>query len=98
MSSLIRPAASVPSVFTARPEAQTRTRDFFTSHIRNPNTRRAYREAVRQFSSFCVENGIRDLAQVQPIHVAAFVETQLKAHSCRFSNWLAYICSNYLAH
>jgi hypothetical protein len=38
-------------------------RDFFSSHIRNPNTRRAYREAVRQFSVFCAENDIRDIAQ-----------------------------------
>jgi integrase/recombinase XerD len=81
MSTLIRPAASLPSVFTARPEAQTRTRDFFTSHIRNPKTRRAYREAVRQFSGFCAEHGIVDLAQVEPVHVAAFVEAQLKLHS-----------------
>ena len=73
--------ASLPSIFTARPEARTRLRDFFSSHIRNPNTRRAYREAVRQFSAFCAENGIGDLAQVEPIHVAAFVETQLKLHS-----------------
>ena len=75
------PSSSVPSVFTARPEARTRMRDFFSSHIRNPNTRRAYREAVRQFSAFCAENGIAVLARVEPIHVAAFVETQLKAHS-----------------
>ena len=75
------PSSSVPSVFTARPEARTRMRDFFSSHIRNPNTRRAYREAVRQFSAFCAENDIRDLAQVQPIHVAAFVELQLKLQS-----------------
>jgi len=74
-------SASLPSLFTARPDARTRLRDFFSSHIRNPNTRRAYREAVRQFSAFCAENDIRDLAQVQPIHVAAFVETQLKLHS-----------------
>jgi len=56
-------------------------RDFFSSHIRNPNTRRAYMEAVRQFSTFCAELGILDLAQVEPIHVAAFVEAQLKLHS-----------------
>ncbi len=73
--------ASVPSIFTARSEARARMRDFFSSHIRNPNTRRAYREAVRQFSAFCAENGIVDLAQVEPIHVAAFVETQLKTQS-----------------
>ena len=75
------PSSSVPSVFTARPEARTRMRDLFSSHIRNPNTRRAYREAVRQFSAFCAENGIAVLARVEPIHVAAFVETQLKLHS-----------------
>jgi integrase/recombinase XerD len=81
MDLLSASSSSLPSIFTARPDARTRLRDFFSSHIRNPNTRRAYREAVRQFSAFCAENGIGDLAQVQPIHVAAFVETQLKAHS-----------------
>ncbi len=63
--------ASLPPIFTARPEARTRMRDFFSSHIRNPNTRRAYMEAVRQFSAFCAELGILDLAQVEPVHVAA---------------------------
>jgi len=81
MTGLIVPAASLPSIFTARPEARTRMRDFFSSHIRNPNTRRAYMEAVRQFSGFCAEIGIVDLAQVEPINVAAFVEAQLKLHS-----------------
>jgi site-specific recombinase XerD len=64
-----------------RPAVRHRVRDFFSSHIRNPNTRRAYQEAVRQFSLFCSEHGIVDLAQVEPIHVAAFVEVQLKLHS-----------------
>jgi site-specific recombinase XerD len=72
---------SLPSIFTARPEARTRMRDFFSSHIRNPNTRRSYREAVRQFSAFCAGIGIVDLAQVEPIHVAAFIELQLKTQS-----------------
>ena len=80
-SSAIPVTASLPSVFTARPESGARMRDFFSSHIRNPNTRRAYREAVRQFSAFCDEIGIADLAQVKPVHVAAFVELQLKTHS-----------------
>ncbi len=71
----------LPSVFTARPDARARMRDFFTSHIRNSNTRRAYVEAVRQFSAFCAEIGIADLAQVEPVHVAAFVEAQLRLHS-----------------
>src|SRR5260370_26868007 len=72
---------SLPSIFTARPEARTRMRDFFSSHIRNPNTRRAYREAVRQFSGFCAEYSIVDLAHVEPVHVAAFVQAELSVHS-----------------
>ena len=74
-------SSSLPSIFTARPEARSRLRDFFSSHIRNPNTRRAYMEAARQFSAFCAEIGIVDLAQVEPVHVAAFVELQLKTQS-----------------
>lgn len=72
--------ASLPALFSA-PGGRARLRDFFSSHIRNRNTRRAYLEAVRQFSAFCAELGIVDLAQVEPVHVAAFVEAQLQAHS-----------------
>src|SRR5713226_3916954 len=64
---LAHPGTSLPSLFTARPEARTRMRDFFSSHLRNPNTRRAYREAVRQFSAFCAEHGIVDLALIDAI-------------------------------
>ena len=78
----LRPSpTSLPSIFTARPETRKRLRDFFSSHIRNRNTRRAYMEAVRQFSAFCAQHGIGDLAQVEPIHVAAFVEDQIREHS-----------------
>ncbi len=76
-----RTDASLPSVFTVQPQAKKRMRDFFSSHIRNKNTRRAYMEAVRQFSAFCAVHGIEDLAQVEPVHVAAFVEDQLREHS-----------------
>jgi hypothetical protein len=47
------PTTSLPSVFAAWPVARKRMRDFFSAHIRNANTRRAYMEAVRQFSAFC---------------------------------------------
>src|SRR5258707_252631 len=77
----VQSSASLPSLFLAHPAVRTRLRDFFSSHLRNPNTRRAYREAVRQFSAFCAEHGIVDLAQVEPVHVAAFVEAQLLLHS-----------------
>lgn len=78
---LAKATTSLPSVFTAQPKARARLRDFFSSHIRNRNTRRAYMEAVRQFSAFCAQHGIEDLAQVEPVHVAAFVEDQLRDHS-----------------
>ena len=81
MTTLAHNASSLPSIFTARPAARARMRDFFSSHIRNPHTRRAYMEAIRQFSGFAAELGIVDLAQVEPIHVAAFVERQLLSHA-----------------
>ena len=81
MASLVVSLTSLPSIFTAQPEARARMRDFFSSHIRNPNTRRAYREAVRQFSAFCALHRIEELAQVEPVHVAAFVEDQLREYA-----------------
>ena len=77
------PAGSgvLPSLFTARPEARKRLRDFFSSHIRNRNTRRAYLESVRQFAAFCAEIEIIELAQVEAVHVGAFVERQLQTNS-----------------
>jgi integrase/recombinase XerD len=35
-------------------------------------------EAVRQFSAFCAVHGVEELTQVEPVHVAAFVEDQLR--------------------
>ena len=64
---IIITSSSVPSIFAARSEARTVMRDFFSSYICNPNTRRAYREAIRQFSAFGAEQSILDLSQVQPI-------------------------------
>ena len=45
------------------------------------NRRRAFLEAFREFSGFVSDIGIVDLAQVEPIHGAAFVEAQLKTQS-----------------
>ena len=78
---LLPSSTSLPSLFLARPEARARLRDFFSSHIRNRHTRRAYLEAVRQLSEFCAAAGVAELAQVEPVHLAAFVEQQLEAHS-----------------
>jgi hypothetical protein len=58
-----RPTTSLPSLFLTRPQACTRLRDFFSSHLQNPATRRVYRDAVWQFFVFFAEHGIVDLAQ-----------------------------------
>jgi len=48
--------------------------EFFTVHIRNPNTRAAYGRAAGAFLRWCEDCGIAELRLVQPVHVAAYVE------------------------
>ncbi|GAA0574617.1 tyrosine-type recombinase/integrase [Craurococcus roseus] len=55
--------------------------EFFASNIRNPNTRRAYAQAVVAFLAWCEEAGVASLAAVQPLHVAAWIEMQTREHS-----------------
>lgn len=56
-----------------KPAAQ-RFLEFFTVNIRNPNTRAAYGRAAGAFLRWCEERGVTELRQVQPVHVAAYVE------------------------
>jgi integrase/recombinase XerD len=79
----LAPARSngVPAVFAPTPAAVRRVIEFFTVHIRNPHTRRAYLEAIRQFSNWCEAHSIGELAAVQPIHVAGYIEEQQRDHS-----------------
>ncbi len=70
-----------PALFVADPKTRTRVRDFFTAHIRNPNTRRAYRNAALRFSEWCQGRGIGELAQVETIHVSAYIEEFSQSHS-----------------
>ncbi|MEZ5653729.1 MAG: tyrosine-type recombinase/integrase [Burkholderiaceae bacterium] len=72
-------AASIPALYARAGErACTRFIEFFTANIRNPNTRRAYFNATAAFSDWCEQAGILDLVDVEPVHVAAYVE-QLQA-------------------
>lgn len=48
--------------------------EFFTVNIRNRNTREAYGRAARNFLRWCEERGLAELKDVQPVHVAAYVE------------------------
>ena len=48
--------------------------EFFTVNIRNRNTRAAYARAARNFLAWCEEHGLGRLQDVQPVHVAAYIE------------------------
>ncbi len=61
--------------------APKRFLEFFTVHIRNPNTRAAYGRAAGAFLLWCEEHGLAELHQVQPIHVAAYIEHLGRKHS-----------------
>ena len=62
-----------PALFGTSEQAQRRFWEFFTVHIRNPNTRHAYLVAVWRFADWCGGHGI-PLAKVEPMVVAAYVE------------------------
>jgi site-specific recombinase XerD len=68
-------AAQVPVVVrTAGERAQTRFFEFFAASIRNTHTRRAYAQATREFLAWCESAGVASIADVKPLHVAAYIE------------------------
>lgn len=71
--------AIVPDlVVSAGEQASIRFLEFFASTIRNPHTRRAYARAVADFCAWCGDAGARSIAEVRPLHVAAWVELQTR--------------------
>lgn len=65
---------TLPALFTPDAAAARRFLEFFTANIRNPHTRKAYAKAAGEFSAWCEHAGIEHLRDVQPVHVAAYVE------------------------
>ncbi len=55
--------------------AARRFLEFFTATIRNKNTRLAYTQAVGQFFDWCAARGFTDLDLIEPMVVAAYVES-----------------------
>jgi hypothetical protein len=65
---------AVPALIQAAGDKATnRFIEFFTANIRNPNSRRAYAQAVTRFCKWCDANGLT-LGQLTPFHVAAYIE------------------------
>ena len=52
--------AKQPAVFLPNEKAGERFFGFFTAHIRNRNTRRAYYQAACRFSDWCEGRGLLD--------------------------------------
>jgi integrase/recombinase XerD len=48
--------------------------EFFTANIRNRNTRAAYAHAVTEFFRWCESRNIRNLEQIRPVVIAAYIE------------------------
>jgi site-specific recombinase XerD len=66
--------ASVPAqLFAPTPKAAKRVLEFFYAQVENEHTRAAYMNAARRFAAWCEQHGIRELAAIEPIHVAAFI-------------------------
>src|SRR5277367_1150762 len=74
----VRVAASivVPAIIgDAGDRAAKRFLEFFAATIRNKNTRMAYYRACVRFFDWCDEHKIGALDDIEPLHVAAYIET-----------------------
>src|SRR2546421_12140461 len=65
---------TLPALFAPDARAAERFVEFFTAHIRNPHTRRAYFRAAQAFAAWCAARGVAALHVVKPLHVAAYIE------------------------
>jgi site-specific recombinase XerD len=68
-------------VAAAGETAARRFIEFFTANIRNRNTRAAYARAVAGFFRWCEGRGLCELARLEPVHVAAYVEELGTSHA-----------------
>jgi integrase/recombinase XerD len=66
--------SSTPVIFFPNVKSGERFFDFFTSNIRNRNTRAAYFVAAKLFSAWCETRGVFDLVKVRPVDVSSYVE------------------------
>jgi site-specific recombinase XerD len=81
-ASSLRSTLAVPAAIAgAGDHAARRFLEFFAATIRNKNTRLAYYRAVCNFFAWLEQHGIVELVDIEPIHVAAYVETLQATHS-----------------
>jgi integrase/recombinase XerD len=74
-----RDGVVVPRVIAAAGDrAARRFLEFFAATIRNKNTRMAYYRACCRFFTWCDQHNIGEIADIEPLHVAAYVEAMAK--------------------
>ncbi len=78
-----RPIFLPAQIGRADEKTQRRFLEFFAATIRNKNTREAYYRAVCKFFSWCEARGVKDITQVEPLLVAAFIEEETEAHQAQ---------------
>src|SRR5277367_1395973 len=78
--------APLPSAFpvpvlvaAAGAKASKRFLEFFAATIRNTHTRRAYSRAVAEFMAWGHQHGLESLIDIEPLHVATWIEAQVKS-------------------
>jgi site-specific recombinase XerD len=65
----------VPRVIAAAGDhAARRFLEFFAATIRNKNTRTAYYHATVRFFAWCDQHKLGEIADIEPLHVAAYIE------------------------
>jgi site-specific recombinase XerD len=69
------PQVVLPAILAdAGEDAVTRFVEYFTAHIRNPHTRRAYFRNAVAFLRWCEHRGVHALKDVKPVLVAGYIE------------------------
>jgi len=71
------------TIVCADEKTQKRFLEFFAATIRNKNTRAAYYRAVCKFFRWCEARGLTQIAQVEPLIVAAFIEAETSRHEAQ---------------
>jgi site-specific recombinase XerD len=65
-------------IAAAGDKAVRRFLEFFAATIRNKNTRMAYYRAAVRFFAWCDHHRVGEIADIEPLHVAAYVEAMGK--------------------
>jgi integrase/recombinase XerD len=75
ISATVAASIVVPAIVAdAGDHAARRFLEFFAATIRNKNTRMAYLHAVSRFFAWCEHHQLGQLADIEPLHVAAYIE------------------------